>query len=201
MEALLTKLMRLFPERAYRKSLLRARLSPENGQTLVEFAISLGIFLAVTIGIIILCLALFTYEYVDFAAREASRWAAVRGSDCYLSTQSMPGCSSLSGASPTDIQNYVQNLNFPLIDPAKLANNVNVSWLSLTYATNSTTGNVYATWTACDPTNPPTGTVCNQPGNAVKVSVSYPFNLGISIPFVGSFTPTVTGISQTVISQ
>lgn len=195
------KLMRFSPRRACCKSLLQARLSRENGQTLVEFAIALGIFLATTVGIIILCVALFDYEYVDFAAREAARWAAVRGSDCYLSSQTMPGCPSLSGASPTDIQNYVTNLNYPLIDTTKLANNISVSWLSLTYATNTTTGNVYATWTACDPANPPTGTVCNQPGNAVKVIVSYPFSFAVSIPFVGSFTPTVTGISQMVISQ
>lgn len=195
---------RLSPGRAGLKALLRSRLSRADGQTLVEFAIALGIFLATTVGIIILCVALFDYEYVDFAAREAVRWAAVRGSDCYLSSQTMPGCSSLSGATPTDIQNYVQQLGYPLIDTSKLtASNIQVNWYSLVYATNSSTGNVYATWPAppCDTANPPTGTACNQPGNAVQVIISYPFSFPVSIPFVGSFAPTVTGISQMVISQ
>lgn len=195
--------MRLSPGRRYHKGLLRAGIARQDGQTLVEFAIALGIFLATIVGIIIVCLALFDYEYVNFASREAARWAAVRGSECWLSSHTMPGCSSASGASATDIQNYVQNLGYPLIDTSKLtASNVTVNWYSLVPEVDSS-GNYYATWPApaCVVASPPTGTECNQPGNAVQVSISYPFSFGISIPFVGSFTPTVSSSSQTIISQ
>ncbi len=196
-------LNRLSPGRAHPGHRLRMLLCRENGQTLVEFAISISIFLAVTIGIIIVCMAMFTYEYVDFAAREATRWAAVRGADCYLSSQTMPGCGSTLGATATDIQNYVEGLDYPLIDPTKLTGNVNVAWFSETPYTNTTTNTTYATWTTCTPpsTPPANGNGCNDPGDAVQVSISYPFSFGIDIPFVGSFTPTVSSTSQMVISQ
>ena len=60
---------------AYRIHSLRARLRRQEGAALLEFAFSLGIFLAVTFGIIFVCLTLFTYEYLNFAAREAARRA------------------------------------------------------------------------------------------------------------------------------
>lgn len=180
--------LRLSP-RMPRMDLLRAGLRRQEGAALVEFAISLGIFLAVTIGIVFLCVALFTYEYVDYASREAVRWASVRGADCYLSTQTMPGCTSAQGASITDIQNYVKSLDFPLINTDSSVLKVTPSWSQA-----STT--VPVTWTPCGP-----GTVCNARGNQVQVTVTYTFNLGLSIPFVGPFTPTVSSSSQMVIAQ
>lgn len=187
-------LKRLSPRRSRQKSLrspLNPRLRREEGASLVEFAISLGIFLAITVGLLILCTALFTYEYVDFAAREAARWAAVRGSDCHLSTSTMPGCTTVTGASPTDIENYVKSLGFPIVNPSNLT--VTVNWRELTYDTSVTPP--VTSWGTC------TTAPCNQPGDAVQVTVSYPFNLGVSIPFIGSFTPTVSSTSQMVISQ
>lgn len=196
-------LRRLSPM-TYRKGSLRAGLRRDEGAALLEFAFSLGIFLMTTLGIVYLCMALFSYEYVDFAAREGVRWAMVRGSDCYLSS-SMPGCDSSANESAsqitqsqTDIQNYVKGLNYPIIDPTKLTNNINVAWLSETNVTDSS-GNTYATWTACTPSSPPSGTVCNQPGNEVQVTVSYP--ISFTIPFFGNFTPTVSSTSRMVISQ
>lgn len=159
---------------------LRTRLRRQEGASLIEFAFSLGIFLAVTVGIMVLCMALFTYEYVDFAAREAVRWAAVRGSDCSLSS-SMPGCD----AQQPDILAYVQGLNYPLIKP-------NSVQLTATWYQASTT--VPINWSVCSDT-------CNAPGNQVKITITYPFSIGIAIPFVGSFTPTVSSTSSMVISQ
>lgn len=192
------------PTGTLRKSLLRARLSREEGQGLVEFTIALGIFFALTIGILVVCMGVFTYEYVNFAAREAVRWAAVRGSECYLSSHTMPGCSSSSGASKTDIQQYVVGLNYPLINPKTLSangySNINVAWLYNTKHGSPPTA--YASWVACPPSaGLLQGQACNDPGDAVQVSVSYPFTQGVYIPFVGSFTPIVSSTSQIVISQ
>ena len=61
---------------------LARRLRCSRGQSLVESALSLGIVIAVLIGIIELTIALYCYNYVAYAAREATRWAMVRGSTC-----------------------------------------------------------------------------------------------------------------------
>ncbi|MGC8548077.1 MAG: TadE/TadG family type IV pilus assembly protein [Acidobacteriaceae bacterium] len=168
-----------------RKRALAAKLRREEGATMVEFAISVGIFFAVTVGLLILCLALFTYEYVDFASQEAVRWAAVRGSKC-LSTptsSTMPDC-PVTGSS--DIQTYVQGLSYPVVTPGKIS--VRATWLQSNHTNPET-------WTTCG------STVCNAPGNEVQVTVSYPFNFGIDIPFVGSFTPNIASTSTMVISN
>ena len=175
----------------------RLRWQRDEGSALLEFAFSLGIFLLITFGIMYICMALFAYEYVDFAAREGARWAIVRGSDCYLSS-SMPGCDSSANESAKqiaqsaqDIENYVTGLNYPIVNPSQL--HVSVQWYSFSYVNDT------AQWTACDNANPPDGTVCNQPGNEVQVTASYPLNF--NIPLFGKFSPTISNSSQMVISQ
>jgi Flp pilus assembly protein TadG len=158
-------------------------LRSEEGANLVEFAFSLGIFLAVTIGIIMLCMALFTYEYVDFAAREATRWAIVRGNQCSISSSSMKYCDATS----TDIQTYVQGLNYPLINTNKIQ--ATAQWLQVSY---SKTSPPVASWTLCSDQ-------CNSPGNEVQVLVSYPYTM--TIPFAGSYSFTISSSSTMVISQ
>jgi Flp pilus assembly protein TadG len=163
----------------------QSQLRREEGASLVEFAFSFGIFIAITFGILVLCWALFTYEYVDFAAREAARWAIVRGGECSL-TSSMPGCP----ADQTAISNYVKTLNYPLIDTNNLT--VTAGWYQAnTYYPSPGSP---TTWSYCL-----AGLICNHPGNEVQVTVSYNFAYGI--PFFGDFTPTVSSTSTMVISQ
>lgn len=193
--------LRLSP-RIYRKGARKQpRLRREEGSALLEFAFSLGIFLLVTLGIMYICMALFSYEYVDFAAREGVRWAIVRGSSCYFSS-SMPGCDSSASANPAviqanltqsraDIKAYVKGLNYPIVNPNQL--NVQVQWYSYSMVNDT------AQWNPCVDSSPPTGTECNQPGNLVQITASYP--IGFKIPFFGNFTPTVSSTSQMVISQ
>lgn len=166
---------------------LRARLHREEGASLLEFALSLGIFLAATLGLIFLCLALFTYEYVNFASQKAARWAAVRGADCSADSSTMPGCN----ADTADIQNYVRGLNYPIVTPGNIA--VTATWYQVTYTVNSAGTGETASWTSC-------GVVqCNAPGNEVQVNVSYPYTL--AIPFAGSHTFTISSTSTMVIAQ
>jgi Flp pilus assembly protein TadG len=72
----------------------------DGGQALVEFGLSVPIFLAVVYGICDFGRALYTYDLVTSAARLGSRYAIVHGSSC-----TAPGCT----ANVATIQSYVQS--------------------------------------------------------------------------------------------
>lgn len=155
-------------------------LGSEHGAALVEFALSASIMIAVLLGLFAMLMALYTYHYVSYAAREGSRYAIVRGADCSQSS-AMPGCNATSA----DIQTYVRSLGYPGINPNDMT--VTTTWLLAN-------GTVPATWSPC------TAAVgCNVPGNEVQVQVQYafPFN----IPFVPSRTLDLSSASTMVISQ
>lgn len=157
------------------KGRVRRGILDESGASMVEAAVSFLFLITIMFGTLEMFLALSAYDYVSNAAREATRYAAVRGSSCTKLTN--------CGVTSTQIQIYVQNVPFPGIN----ANNVSVAttWLS-------SSGSTPATWTACN-------NQCNTPGNAVQVVVSYPFPL--SIPFVPKSTLSVSSTSQMVIAQ
>jgi Flp pilus assembly protein TadG len=67
------------------------------GQTMVEFAAVALPMCIVVFGIIVVGMAIYSYSFVCYGAREGVRYAIVHGS------------ASLSPASASDIQNYVQN--------------------------------------------------------------------------------------------
>ncbi|HEX5234264.1 MAG TPA: TadE/TadG family type IV pilus assembly protein [Silvibacterium sp.] len=157
---------------------MRKRLCSECGGAMVETAISASILLTVVLGLMQGFLALYGYHYVSYAAREASRWAMVRGSSCHLNSATMTDC----GASQDNIQTYVQGLGFPGIDSSKVT--VTASWAVPTATTPTS-------WTSCAP--------CNDPQDMVTVKVNYafPFN----IPFLSNTTVNMSSTSSMVISQ
>ena len=59
----------------------RRKLLNERGQTYAEFALIVPCFLLLLFGIMWLGLAVYTYNYVSYSAREGSRYAAVHGTD------------------------------------------------------------------------------------------------------------------------
>lgn len=136
------------------KSALKRRcgvaIHAEEGGTLVEMAIATSVFLMLVFGIFEMCLALYTYHFVSDAAREATRYAIVRGSSC----QYFSDCDVTSA----QVQTYIQNLNYPIMNRSLMT--VTVTWPS--------TGQV------CQTTNP-----CNNPGAAVNAEVTYRFPLSI----------------------
>lgn len=72
-------------------------------------------------GVFQLCFALYIYNFVDEAARDATRFAMVRGStSCPLA--------STCNATSTDIQNYVRGMGFPALNPNSLT--VTTAWSS-----------------------------------------------------------------------
>jgi len=170
--------LRLF-QRAYRLR-LNGHEAPhpvcsERGSSLVEFALSASILMTLVFGVMVMSMALYSYHFISEAAREGTRYAMVRGSSCSTYGRFTTGC----GATPAQVQTYVQGLGFPGITAGNMT--VTTTW--------PTTGS------ACTPTAIP----CDNPGNLVKVVVSYQFPL--TIPFVPARTLTMTSTSQMVISD
>jgi Flp pilus assembly protein TadG len=147
-------------------------LHGEEGQSLVETAISALGVLTLFFGVMEISLSLYTYHFLSDAARLATRYAMVRGSSC-------SGFASACPAAASDVQTFVKNLDFPGIVPANVT--VTTTW--------PTTGS------SCTPSSLP----CNNPGNLVKVKVQY--NFPLSIPGITSSTLNMSSTSQMVISQ
>lgn len=100
----------------------------------------------------------------------------VRGSTC-------TGLTSCN-ATASQVQAYVQGLNYPIVQPSRLA--VTSTWMSRATLTP-------ASWTTCSTTP------CNVPGNEVQVQVAYPFTM--DIPIVGQISLNLHSTSSMVISQ
>ena len=80
------------------------QLRGEQGNALVEFALAVSVLLTLLFGIIDVGRALYAYDWLYNGARQATRWAIVRGNDC---NSLLPGCPT--GASNSDISAYVTN--------------------------------------------------------------------------------------------
>ncbi len=147
----------------------------EEGATLVEMALVCIVMIAIFFGIFEFSLGFYTYNFISQAAREGSRYAIVRGSQSCQNTPTLSACN----AKQADIQAYVQGLTYPGVDPTKLV--------------------VTATWPTTGASCFPSATPCNNPGNLVQLTVTYPFPL--SIPFWRSTTVNISSTSSMVISQ
>ncbi len=130
-------------------------LRREEGANLVEFAFAATILFSMMFGIFQMSMALYVHHYISDAARDACRWAMVRGSTSCTNTPGLTKC----GATQADIQNYVKNLGYAGINPAAF--------------TPATVTNWNPDGTAC------TTAGCNAPGNLVQVAVVYNFPIGI----------------------
>jgi Flp pilus assembly protein TadG len=155
----------------------------DSGATVVEFALSAGIVFMMLIGIMEMCLAFYTYNFVSEAARETARYAIVRGSTSCTNTPHLTNCN----ATAAEISGYINNFEYPALSSSKLT--VTTSWLTATSSGSPAT----TTWSACS-----TGT-CNAPGNLVKVVMTYDFPVGI--PYVPKSTLAITSTSEMAIQQ
>lgn len=90
----------------------RRLLKSECGSGLVEYAVITILFMTMLLGIADFSRALYAYHFVSSQAREAARYAMVRG--CSTTSTHCP-----TPASASDIQTFVKNV--PLgIDPSKV---------------------------------------------------------------------------------
>src|SRR5215471_7622467 len=80
---------------------LRRLLCRDEGSALVEMGLGMTVFMAFFFGLIQFCYGLYAYNYVGEAAREASRFAMVRGSTCRSDLNSDSFCSPYSANTGT----------------------------------------------------------------------------------------------------
>jgi hypothetical protein len=156
-------------------SQLQPARARQRGTTLLESAVMISVLLLMMFGVVGFGTALYTYHFVSNTAREATRWASVRGFACSQNPPILPQCP----AQPSDVDDYVQSLSTGIgLDPTKVT---------------TTT-----TWVA-----PPNNLAActsqqNSPGCVVKVQVQYSFQF--LFPLLPSGF-TMQSTSQMVISQ
>jgi hypothetical protein len=167
--------------------------------------VSAFIFMPLLFGIIQFSYALYAYNFVNMAARQATRYSVVRGIKSCVIAPTFPNCnlgpdSTNNSAAPSVLTTYVQGLAYPGINTNNLT--VTPTWLSAHVTSQVISGVTYSktAWDAtCTTTNTYNDTECNNPGNAVQVTVNYQFPLGI--PFWKKLTLNLKGTSQMVINE
>lgn len=175
------------------------KLCGEGGSSLVETAISLCLYLGLLIGVIELLLTVYSYHFVSDAAREATRYAVIRGANSCYPNPLFPDCNLgpadiLSKTNPrhNPVLQYIESIRYPFLNPDNLS--ADVTWWVSRQNANGTTN-----WTTqCAGQADTNGNPCNAEGNAVKVVVTYDFPL--SLPLVRIPLIKVSSSSQMVIN-
>ncbi len=138
---------------------MRIFLHQERGSALLESTISLMVLMMAIFSVMDLSRILYFDHYVCYTAREAARYAMVRGASCNntaCATTSTTGCTATS----TDVSNYVQS-----ITPLGSLSNLSVN----------------TTWPGTTPAGSKCSTTTNSPGCTVAVQVSYDFNFVVPL--------------------
>jgi Flp pilus assembly protein TadG len=154
----------------FRADLKRSRLRGEAGAELVEFALSSSILFMLMFGVIGVGFVFFMENTAAEAARETSRWASVRGTDCNNPNIADGSCVNGVGATVQQIQAYGKSL------PGAGGMTVTVRW--------------------CNSAGASCGTMNLGAGNTVQVKEAYTF---ASVPFVTNKTLSVSSTSESVI--
>lgn len=165
---------------------------------MVEFALVLATLFLMMFGIMDFSRAMYAYHFISNAARDATRFASVRGSACKTATVTPCPAAAL------DVTNYVYG-----IIPAGLAV-TSTAGSSTTCQTGRPTTSytlwVCATWPGAAETGTLTSSCVttngvNSPGCPVKVTVQYQY--GFSLPFVVNDISSIdmTSTSEVIISQ
>ena len=155
-------------------------LRGDEGATIAETGLACIAFFAMLLGTFQMMMASYMFHFVSDAAREASRYAIVRGSTSCTNTPNLSNCN----ASASQIQGYIRSLNYPGVTSSNLT--IATTWLAAS-------SSYPKTWSSC------TSGTCNAPGNMVKVVATYAFPF--SVPFVPKTTFNLTSTSEMVISQ
>ena len=165
-----------------------AAIRGEQGGSLVEMAVCCLALIPLLFGILQLSIGLYCFHFAADAAREATRWAIVRGSTCnglFGAGYCSPTSSNTSGATAADIAQFVKSLGYPYSGKVST---------TTTWCSNS--GSIPATWSTCSSTTPSS---INSPSNQVKVTVSYAYPL--VIPVVGKTSINLSSTSSMTIVQ
>ncbi|HUB29057.1 MAG TPA: TadE/TadG family type IV pilus assembly protein [Terracidiphilus sp.] len=171
----------------------------QDGASLVEVAVSLAVYLSLLFSVIEISLALYAYNFVSDAAREATRYAVIRGANSCVPSPGFPNCNlqpgsitSTTNPSANPVLAYIDSLRYPGLDPNNLSTDV-TWWVASQNASGVTS------WTVqCTGRVDVKGNACNAEGNAVKVVVTYQFPL--SVPWLRPTIAHVSSTSQMVIN-
>ncbi len=164
-----------------RQARLRAGfLAEESGSSLIEFGVSITLLLLIIFGVMDCSRALYAYHFVSNAARDATRYAMVRGSS-WNNASCTSAFSASCTAGSTDVTNYVKAMTPMGFSANQLL--VNTTWPGTTVK-----------GTDCSATN-----VNNTPGCVVNVQVSYTFNF--VLPFLPKNSLLLSSTSKVVIAQ
>lgn len=152
----------------------KAGCARQGGVTLVEQALILPVLLALMFGVIDMSRALYTYHYVSYIAREATRWASVRSG-------------ALPGVTPVDqnaVDTFVKNVDGMGLDKNQFT--TDLRWISPPNLTPLCPGGL-----ANSNTN-------RKPGCIVQVTVTY--NFQFTFPFMPNGM-AMSSESQMIITQ
>ena len=185
------------------RTLFRRR---EAGATLVEWAFVFMLLLLIFFGISGFGHMLYVYHFVDHAAKEAARYASVRGATCGTLTDSSgqtvgdsscTAANSASGAAgptdQTDIRQYVVAITPPGIDTSSGGCGSGACLVTVTWPVQAA-GSTDPSPTVCSFPDPGKGSGTtaypNWPGCTVKVKVDYQFSFIFPLlPWCTSTTP------------
>jgi Flp pilus assembly protein TadG len=176
-------------------------MGDERGSALVEMALSSAVYLSILFGIIQLAIAGYFYNITSEAAREATRYAVIRGyNSCLYATSTFPNCNlgpdaSGNATASTALKNYLVSRHYPGASNLQ----VTANWLSPTGGSPNAWSLSCATALDQNITSPLYGNACNYPGHAVQVQVTLQYPL--AIPFVAARNLSLSSTSQMVISE
>ena len=157
-------------------------LGQEEGSELIEFAFASFVLLMCFFGIMGISLAMYTYQFTAYAAREATRYAMVRGSTwkgTTCTTTTTVNCDADTSA----ITALVQSIVPPAISPSLLT--VTPTWSGAALPGAAET---------CTTANGPNG-----PGCLMSVEVDY--NFSYLMPFLPTYSMVLTSKSAAIIIQ
>lgn len=155
----------------------------ERGEEMIEFAIVASVLFTCIFALLNCSLLLYTYHFAAYSAREATRYAMVRGSS-WGSTSCVSTSTFNCNATAANVTSFVQS-----IVPPGISSGTPLS-ISTIWPGTELAGSV----TTCSTAN---GN--NSPGCLVTVQVSYSFNY--FLPFLPTSALTFKSTSQVVILQ
>jgi len=165
----------------------------QRGASLVEYAFVLILFLSMLFGISGFGHALFVYHHLNNAAKEATRYAVVRGSTCSDDSSCLASNSASGVGGPTtvaDVKAYVASITPTSIDSSYITANMTVCGV---------------TSTICSPAITPAPTECNtaatanKPGCTVQVTVNYSYTF--MFPLIRTTPISMSSTSDMVITH
>lgn len=146
------------------------RLRAEQGSAMIEFALSVTVLLTLLFGIIDIGRALYAYDWLYNGARQATRWAMVRGAFCDSHLTLCPTGASGGNMGTDNIFEYVTNTL-----PANYGNGLDTTGIDTSAVKVAST-----CWSKTINSIPPCA-----PTSLVQVQVMYQFHF--ITPFLAGF--------------